>query len=140
MTAEDLASVLRLENEGHEYPWTLGIFEDCLRVGYTAEVFLDDSEIFVYGLMSIAAGEAHIFNVCVNAKQRRQGYGRKMMNHLIEIAKKNKVNSVFLEVRPSNLSAICLYEAMGFNEISLRKNYYPAKSGREDAVVMAIEV
>jgi len=140
MVTQDLPTIIRLENEGHAYPWTPGIFEDCLKVGYVAEVFVDDEEIIAYGLMSTAAQEAHVFNVCVNKEQRRNGYGRKMMNHLMGIAKTKQANSVFLEVRPSNKSAIYLYEDMGFNEISLRKNYYPANSGREDALVMAIEI
>lgn len=140
MITQDLPTIIQLENAGHEYPWTPGIFEDCLKVGYVAQVFASHQEIISYGLMSIAVEEAHIFNVCVNRQQRRKGYGQKMMNHLIDIAKKKKVNSVFLEVRPSNITAIRLYENMGFNEIALRENYYPANTGREDALVMAMDV
>ncbi len=140
MTVQDLPTIIQLENEGHAHPWTLGIFEDCLKVGYIAQVFVDQQEIIAYGLMSIAAEEAHIFNVCVNRGRRRKGYGRKMMSHFIDIAKTKKVNSVFLEVRSSNITAIRLYEDMGFNEIALRENYYPANKGREDALVMAKDV
>lgn len=140
MEEMDVDEIMDLEKKGHAYPWTLGIFRDCLRVGYACEVMEQDNLIRAYGVMSVAAGEAHIFNVCVAPEKRRKGYGRMMMERLVEIAKSRGAKSMFLEVRPSNLSALMLYEKMGFNEVGIRKDYYPAKVGREDALILAMNL
>jgi len=139
MIESDLATVIEIEKEGHRYPWSQGIFQDCVRVGYYCPVLIKNDEIVAYGVMSVAAGEAHIFNVCVAPKFRRQKFGQQVMQHLLNTAKAKKSKSVFLEVRPSNQIAINLYGKLGFIEVGTRKNYYPADSGREDAVIMAMD-
>lgn len=87
--------------------------------------------------MTVAAGESHILNICVHADYQSMGLGRCLLEHLIELALERDVNMTFLEVRPSNFAAIKLYLDLGFNEIGTRRNYYPAKVGREDALVFA---
>lgn len=137
----DLDELLVLEAAGHAIPWSREIFQDCMRAGYYCVLVRIDQVIVVYAVLSAAAGEAHILNVCVNKSYLRQGYGRKAVLHLLDIAKHNNVQTVFLEVRPSNVKAIDLYESLGFLEIGQRKGYYPKKSGgREDALVLAVEL
>lgn len=137
----DLDAVMTIEDEAHAFPWSRGIFQDCIRVGYYCPVLVSKNNLIAYAVMSIAAGEAHIFNVCVNKQMRKQGFGRKMMLHLIDVAKLKKVTTVFLEVRPTNLVAQSLYSQLGFSEVGKRKDYYPAENEtREDAVIMAIEL
>ncbi len=137
MTEADLEQVLAIERAGHPYPWSEGIFRDCLRVGYLCRLWSVGNAIRVYGIMSVAVGEAHIFNVCVHPDHRRQGWGRQMMRALLEDARRRGAHTAFLEVRPSNQAAIQLYRGLGFNEVGMRPDYYPAPEGREDALVMA---
>ena len=140
MREADLAEVHALEIRAYEFPWTLGIFHDCLRANYPAWVLHVDGRIGGYFLMSIAAGEAHVLNVCVAPELQGRGYGRALLHALLKIARARRVDRVFLEVRPSNAGAIALYDAEGFNEIGRRPRYYPARDGREDALVMALEL
>lgn len=140
MQAEDIDAVAALEASAYEFPWTRGIFADCLRAGYDGLVLSDGGAIIGYGVLSSAAGEAHILNVCVMPVLHGQGLGRRIVKRLIDIARWQRVERVYLEVRPSNPRAIGLYESIGFNEFGRRPNYYPARRGREDAIVMAMEL
>lgn len=137
MTEEDLPKVMQLEKVGHAFPWSEGIFLDCIRVGYVCAVLEEDDDIIAYGVMSIAAGESHIFNVCVDADRRNHGLGARVIEFLMDQARLLHANSVFLEVRPSNEAAIALYDKLGFNQIGVRKDYYPDVEGREDALIFA---
>ena len=139
MMVVDISQVIAIERLGHAFPWTEGIFNDCVRVGYECVVLENttDNEIVAYGVMSVAAGEAHVFNVCVKQEFQRQGLGRYMMEHLMSVAKEKQAATIYLEVRPTNTPAISLYEKMGFNQEGRRKNYYPDHDGREDAIIMA---
>lgn len=140
MREGDLVEVHALEIRAYEFPWTLGIFRDCLQANYPAWVLQVDGRIGGYFLMSVAAGEAHVLNVCVAPELQGRGYGRALLHSLLKIARARRVDRVFLEVRPSNAGAIALYDAEGFNEIGRRPRYYPARDGREDALVMALEL
>ncbi|CAG1771097.1 phosphinothricin acetyltransferase [uncultured bacterium] len=139
MTHADLSAVMVIERKNYEFPWTEDIFKDCFKAGYHCFVCEAQGKVLGYCLMSVAVGEAHILNVSVDADEQGQGIGRKMMEHLIRAAKGN-AETVFLEVRPSNAVAIALYENLGFNEIGIRKDYYPATNGREDAMMLALEL
>ena len=140
MREDDLAAVQMIESRAYEFPWTVGIFRDCLRADYPAWVLHDGDRIAGYFLMSIAAGEAHVLNICVAPDMQGQGHGRRLLHALLQMARGRHVSRVFLEVRPSNVHAIALYFDEGFNEIGRRPRYYPAKDGREDALVMAMEL
>lgn len=140
MNEDDLAAIQLIETRAYEFPWTVGIFRDCLRADYPSWLMYSGSRIVGYFLMSIAAGEAHVLNICIAPELQGQGYGRRLLHELLKIARGRRVARVFLEVRPSNKSAIALYHAEGFNEIGRRPRYYPAKDGREDALVMAMEL
>jgi [ribosomal protein S18]-alanine N-acetyltransferase len=137
MRESDLATVMRIEVRAYDYPWTYGIFQDCLRYGYCCWVFERDGCVDGYGIMSIAAGEAHILNLCVRPEVRRHGLGRKILNFLVDLARRHDADTVLLEVRPSNRAAVSLYHQLGFNEVGTRRNYYPAENGREDAMILA---
>lgn len=140
MREEDLEQVAAIEVQGYEYPWTLAIFRDCLRAGYQCWVLAHAVEVLGYGILTVAAGEAHVLNVCIAKAEQGRGYGTRMMRRLIDLARWHRAQRIFLEVRPSNAHAIKLYDQLGFNEIGKRPNYYPAKRGREDAIVMAMEL
>jgi ribosomal-protein-alanine N-acetyltransferase len=140
LRVEEVSQVAALEARAYEFPWSEGIFRDCLRAGYNCWVLVSDSVIMGYGVLSVAAGEAHVLNVCVAPEYHGQGHGRRLMRRLIDLARWHRAERIFLEVRPSNPRAIQLYHTLGFNEIGRRPNYYPAARGREDALVMALEL
>ena len=140
MREADLAAVHAVEIRAYEFPWTLGIFRDCLHADYPAWVLDVDGRVGGYFLMSIAAGEAHVLNVCTAPELQGRGHGRRTLRALLQLARGRGAERVYLEVRPSNPEAVALYHAEGFNEIGRRPRYYPAKDGREDAIVMAMEL
>lgn len=141
MRHEDLQAVLAIEVRAYDFPWTEAIFRDCLKAGYALWVLAgDEAGVLGYGVLSAAAGEAHILNLCVAPEHQGEGHGRRILNRMIDLARWHRSERVFLEVRPSNTAAIALYHRAGFCEIGQRPNYYPAKGGREDAVVMAREL
>jgi ribosomal-protein-alanine N-acetyltransferase len=140
MQPDDLDRVAAIEAAAYEFPWSRAIFQDCLRAGYDCCVLVDEAAVIGYGILSSGAGEAHILNVCVLPAEHGKGYGRRIVKRLVELARWHRCERVFLEVRPSNPRAIALYDSMGFNEFGRRPNYYPARKGREDAIVMAMEL
>jgi len=139
MTITDLPEVMQIENTNYQFPWEEDIFRDCFRAGYSCWVCEESDKVLGYSIISIGAGEAHILNISVDPKEQNQGIGRKMLENLIDVARGN-AETIFLEVRPSNPVAIALYENMGFNEIGIRKGYYPAEGGREDAIMLALHI
>lgn len=139
MHREDLPAVAALEAHSYEFPWSPGIFGDCLTAGYPCWVLSSHGVVAGYGILSVAAGEAHVLNVCIGAEWRGQGLGRYLFRRLLTIARWNGAERMFLEVRPSNPVAKKLYDSIGFHEVGRRPRYYPARDGREDAIVMTFE-
>lgn len=137
MQDQDVPAIMAIEERAYPFPWTAGIFHDCLRAGYSCHVIEREGELIGYGVMSSGAREAHILNVCVSPDERGRGYGRLLMERMIEQARRLQAEMMFLEVRPSNQPALRLYARLGFNEIGTRNNYYPAEQGREDALLLA---
>ena len=140
MQAHDINHVMQVEKSAYPFPWTKGIFADCLRVGYECWVATENEIIIAHAVLSVAAGESHILNLAVSKKYQKQGIGKQLLRHLIDLARLQKADMIMLEVRPSNLSAIKLYETSGFNEIGSRKAYYPAENGKEDALLLALQL
>ncbi|TDK19441.1 ribosomal-protein-alanine N-acetyltransferase [Luteimonas aestuarii] len=140
MRVVDLDVVMAIERRAYPFPWTEGIFRDCLQAGYPARVMCDGDGMIGYGVASIAANEAHVLNLCVDPDLQGRGHGRRLLHALVRIARGHGAERIFLEVRPSNPHAIALYHDEGFNEIGRRPRYYPARDGREDAIVMAMEL
>lgn len=137
MTGLDLTAVMENENAVYEFPWTLPIFRDCLRVGCQCYVYESAQGIVGHGIMSVAVGECHILNICIHPDHQRCGLGEGMVYFLLEMAKLKKARVALLEVRASNTGAYRLYTKLGFDEVGVRKNYYPARYGREDAIILA---
>jgi len=136
MRATDIGEVVVIERASYQFPWGEGIFRDCLRVGYVCRVLTLSRQVVAYGVMSFGAGEAHILNLCVHEAYRCRGVGRRLLGALIERATAASMNEAFLEVRPSNTAAIRLYLALGFEQVGMRRGYYQAADGREDAAVL----
>ncbi len=134
----DLPDVAAIEQKSYAFPWSENIFRDCLRVGYTCRALDLAGHIIGYAVMSLGAGEAHVLNVCVRDEYRSRGFGQRLLEHLLERAQASGVNEAFLEVRPSNLAAIRLYQRLGFEQIGIRRGYYQALDGREDAIVLKL--
>lgn len=140
MVEDDLEDVLAIEEAVYPFPWTRGIFDDCLNVGYTCRVLLHKEKIIAYSIISVAADESHLLTIVVADNEQNKGYGKKMLDEMIRVAKKNGANNMYLEVRASNKAAIQLYHQRGFNELGVRKDYYPAEGGREDALILALDL
>ena len=148
MQLGDLDSIMQIEPTIYSHPWTRGNFSDSLQNGYSGWILEDKSllqndEMIGYSLLMMIMDEAHLLNLSVAKHRQKQGLGRYLLEHMCKIAKTYKATNMFLEVRPSNISAITLYENMGFCEISVRRGYYPAdpkvsETGREDAVLMGL--
>lgn len=137
MTEADLDAVWDIERRAYVYPWSRGILIDCLRVPYECDVVEQDGRIVGYSVMSLAADEAHLLNLCLDPAVHGRGLGRLMLEHVTGVAEARRARVIFLEVRPSNTRAIKLYLSAGFRRVGVRPNYYRAADGREDALVLA---
>jgi ribosomal-protein-alanine N-acetyltransferase len=138
MLVTDLDEVIVIEKEVFLFPWTRGNFGDSISSGYHCYVLELGGHIFGYGVMTIGLDEAHLLTLSVTAGWQQEGWGEKLLQHFICLAKEHHARSVFLEVRKSNLGAARLYERIGFTWITTRSGYYPAMGGSEDAVVMEL--
>ncbi len=138
MSESDVSEVIAVERASYQFPWSEGIFRDCLRVGYVCRVVTVNDAIIGYGVMSVGAGEAHILNLCIGDAYRCRGVGRRLLTYLIDRGAAAGMSEAFLEVRPSNTSAIRLYLSVGFEQVGMRRGYYQAVGGREDAAVLKL--
>ncbi len=137
MVHDDLVVVSDIERRSYEFPWSHGVFRDCLLAGYGC-IVVDRGDLVVgYGILSMAAGEAHILNLCVDSNYQQLGYGERLLDEVLMRARGAEINEIFLEVRPSNESAISLYQKKGFRQVAYRPAYYQARKGREDAAVLS---
>ena len=137
MCHEDLSLVSDIERRSYDFPWSHGVFRDCLLAGYQCVVLEREERVAGYAILSIAAGEAHILNLCVDSAHRAHGYGEQLLDEILGRARVAEVEEIFLEVRPSNETAMALYKKRGFHQIANRPKYYQAQRGREDAAVLS---
>ncbi len=137
MNSNDLSTVLDIERRSYDFPWNHSIFHDCQSAGYNCIVLSHQESVVGYAILSIAASEAHVLNLCIDPDFRSLGYGGLLLDELLHYARSALVREVFLEVRPSNKIAISLYLKRGFYQIADRKEYYQANNGRENACVFA---
>ena len=140
MQEQDLDRVYAIDIISYPFAWTMGIFKGCLRVNYTCWVLEIDKNIQGYFIIQRIIDEAHLLNICVHPDYQGNGLGKVLLDKALLVAKQHKCTSMFLEVRPSNRAALNMYDHYGFCEIGRRNNYYPAKKGKEDAIVMAMEL
>jgi len=137
MEENDLDLVMAIEEKVYPFCWTRAIFTDCLLGGYACRVVETSEGLAGYAVLSYGAGEAHVLNIAIHPQLQGRGIGRALLEHLLELAKRFNADTVFLEVRPSNHTALRLYDTMGFNQVGLRRGYYPSTKGREDAIILA---
>ena len=140
MRVEDLDAVSAIEQRIYEFPWTRGNFADSLIARYECTVMTCDSTIVGYAILALGAGEAHLLNLSIDAPWQGKGLGRALLLHQIDLARSRGARLMVLEVRPSNVVARALYEDVGFRQITVRRGYYPAAQGREDALLLALEL
>ncbi|WP_312546520.1 ribosomal protein S18-alanine N-acetyltransferase [Pantoea eucalypti] len=138
LTPDDLAQAFAIERRSHAFPWSEKTF-----ASNQGERFINlrldvDGKMVAFAITQVVLDEASLFNIAVDPDFQRRGYGRQLLQHLINELIKRNVLTLWLEVRASNLPAIALYEQLGFNQVSRRPNYYPTASGREDAILMAL--
>jgi [ribosomal protein S18]-alanine N-acetyltransferase len=140
MREQELDEVMAIENAIYTHPWTRGNFADSLRAGYQCCSLRLGPELIGYLVLMVAAGEAHLLNLSVAAQRQRSGYGSLMLREAAGHARSLGARSLFLEVRPSNRGAQALYTRFGFRKVAVRRGYYPAVEGREDALVLTLQL
>jgi len=140
MNERDLDAVAALEASLQVFPWSRGNFVDSLAVGHSVWVLRIGGDLVGFSVVMTVLDEAHLLNIGVCKRYQGQGYGARLLRHALENARLNHASKLFLEVRPSNERAVELYRHFGFRQIGLRKAYYPATIGREDALIFDKEL
>jgi [ribosomal protein S18]-alanine N-acetyltransferase len=142
MYLDDLEQVIRIEHEIFLFPWSLINFSDSIKAGYHCRVLAqaETGTLMGYGILMMGPDEAHILTLGIGASWQKQGWGKKLLRYMIEYSEAQQAQSVLLDVRESNATAANLYQRLGFKKIASRKGYYPAMCGREDALVMRLEL
>lgn len=140
MSDADLDSVMKIEQDIYAFPWTRVNFRDSLRAGYSCWTYREGAELMGYAVLLLAAGEAHLLNLSIAAPVQRRGYGASLLSCLLGVARQHGARVMFLEVRPSNEAGKRLYESFRFAQVGVRRGYYPAHGGREDALVFALNL
>jgi len=140
MEATDLDDVIEIERAVYSHPWTRGNFVDSLNAGYCCRAYRIGGELVGYFILIVAVGEAHLLNLSVAAARQRQGAGSILLREAMRLAREKKAQHLFLEVRPSNAAGLALYSAFGFRRIAERRGYYPAHDGRENALVLTLDL
>lgn len=138
MCLEDLEKVIRIEHEIFIFPWTLGNFQDSVKAGYHCRVLVrkENNLLMGYGVLMMGVDEAHLLTLGIGSTWQKLGCGAHMLHYFIDLAGNQGARSVLLDVRVSNTNAVKLYQRLGFEQIAVRKGYYPAMCGKEDALVM----
>jgi len=140
LTEADLDRIMEIELDVYPYPWTRGIFADCLRVGYDCWGLQAGQDLAGYAIQSHVAGESHLLNLCVAREYQNIGYGSILLEHAIRLARSQQCFCIFLEVRPSNRAGIALYRKNGFEVVAERPDYYRSDRGKENAIVMRLDL
>jgi ribosomal-protein-alanine N-acetyltransferase len=138
MTGADLPAVMAIETAIYAFPWTQGNFRDSLAAGYSCWIYARNGEVIGYAVVMLASDEAHLLNLSIATACQRQGYGSLLLRRLCEVARGRGARLILLEVRPSNVAGLQLYARHGFQRVGLRREYYPAQAGREDALVLRL--
>ena len=136
----DLDRIMEIELGAYPYPWTRGIFTECIRVGYDCWGLQAGDTLIGYCIQTHSAGENHLLNLALAPEWQRQGFGTLLLHHAIRLARSQNCFCIFLEVRPSNRAGIQLYEKNGFIIVGERPDYYRSEQGRENAIVMRLEL
>lgn len=140
MQCFDIGAVMAVERVSYTLPWTEAVMSDCINGPYCCEVAMHAGELVAHMISQQVLDELHLLNLCVAQHQQRRGIGLNLLQHLLDSGRRNQAKSVFLEVRASNTSALNLYRSLGFETIGQRRDYYRDKQGREDAIVMCVDI
>lgn len=140
MTMADLDEILRIEYQVYSYPWSRANFSDSMNSGYSCWICRSGGELIGYFVVMMGVDEAHLLNISVSEKHQGRGFGARLLRVAMNVAVKAGARMLLLEVRPSNEKALALYCHFGFRQIGVRRGYYPAASGREDALVLTREL
>lgn len=140
MRVADLDEVVAAEATLYDFPWLHTNFSDSLDAGYSAWVVRRDGALAAYAVMMLVLDEAHLLNLSVQRAFQRQGCGTALLGYLFQVGRNFGAGRMYLEVRPSNAAGRGLYARCGFAQIGIRRGYYPAASGREDALVMSVDL
>ena len=144
VSEKDIEIIAAIERDVYAFPWTPGNFRDALLAGYRFwgcwHQSAQGEELIGYAIIMLAVDEAHLLNIAVKREWQSRGIGRHMLHFSMEEARKHECVMLYLEVRPSNTSAIKLYESTGFRQWGVRRDYYPAHEGREDALFLGVEL
>jgi len=138
LTSRDLDQAFAIEQRAHAFPWSQKTFASNQGERYLNFRLDVDDTLAAFAITQVVLDEATLFNIAVDPAYQRRGIGRQLLEHLISELEKRDVFTLWLEVRASNAAAIALYESLGFNEATIRRNYYPTADGREDAIIMAL--
>jgi [ribosomal protein S18]-alanine N-acetyltransferase len=136
----DLFHVANLEASVYAFPWSFGNFKDSLIAGYRCFGLFDAKRLVAYTIVMVSLDESHLLNVAVASDFQSKGVGRFMLDCAIADAKAGHCEMLYLEVRPSNAVALSLYDKMGFKQLGMRRDYYPALGGREDALFLGVYI
>lgn len=140
MRAEDVAAVLAIEQRLQDFPWTRGNFDDSLTSGYDCRLMREASRLLGFAVLTSMLDEAQLLNIGIVPERQREGLGGRFLEHLFDHLRSRGVARIFLEVRPSNVAGLALYRRHGFAQVGVRNDYYPARQGREAALVLAREL
>lgn len=140
LSTADLARAYQIETRAHTFPWSEKTFASNQGDRYLNYRLMVGDEMAAFAITQVVLDEATLFNIAVDPAWQRKGLGRQLLEHLIRELEAREVLTLWLEVRASNVGAIALYESLGFNEATIRRNYYPTANGREDAIVMALSI
>lgn len=138
LVERDLPAVMAIERDLYEYPWSPGNFRDSLAAGYSCWAMAAPHGLLGYAVLMLGAGEAHLLNLSIARDAQRRGHGTRLLRHLLGVTRRYGATRLFLEVRPSNVAGRALYARSGFAEVGVRRGYYPARAGREDALVLSV--
>lgn len=136
----DLSGVAAIEAGVYVYPWTMGNFRDSLLSGHQCIGCWAGNELIGYAIVMTALDEAHLLNLAVASVWQGRGVGARFLQYLIETCRRQKLDMLYLEVRPSNLPARRMYDHFGFQKLGMRRDYYPAPTGREDALFLGLNL
>jgi ribosomal-protein-alanine N-acetyltransferase len=137
MSMRDIDDIQRIELRVYSHPWSLANFTDSIDSGYSCWVCRVGGELVGYFVLMLAVDEAHLLNISVAEKRQGLGFGARLLRHAMDVARQGGAGTLLLEVRPSNERALALYRHFGFRQIGVRRDYYPADTGRENALVLA---
>ncbi|EPG4961066.1 TPA: ribosomal protein S18-alanine N-acetyltransferase [Citrobacter amalonaticus] len=140
LSQSDLPAAFQIEKRAHAFPWSEHTFASNQGERYLNYQLTVEGRMAAFAITQVVLDEATLFNIAVDPDFQRRGIGKALLEHLIDELEKRGVLTLWLEVRSSNVAAIALYESLGFNEVTIRRNYYPTADGREDAIIMALPI